>query len=205
MKRLNHVRRRPDTFCRSLIIRMSRSEPFLVSGQHHAPGKRPRLHPGLRRARQRLGGPSASRYGWVRLPRRRVVPARHARSTVGARHRGRCHRAPTRRARRHSGTGCRTPAASMPTRPRLGWQGDQRVFVGAGAGHPGQPARDAQPGLVEPDHLRRGEAIGDIVEEATQASRSAPGHHRDRAFRDRVPNNSASAWAARFLDRDCPT
>jgi hypothetical protein len=63
--------------------------------------------------------------------------------------------------------------------------GDQCVAVGAGAVHPGQPARDPQAGLVDPDHLGVGEAVGDRVEETAQAPRGAPGHRRHGGFRDR--------------------
>jgi hypothetical protein len=45
----------------------------------------------------------------------------------------------------------------------LGVAGDQRVLVGAGAVHPGQPAGHPQPGLVEPGHRRAGDALAHHV------------------------------------------
>ena len=41
----------------------------------------------------------------------------------------------------------------MPLRAALGVAGDQGVLAGAGAVHPVQRARHAQPGLIEPGHL----------------------------------------------------
>jgi hypothetical protein len=67
----------------------------------------------------------------------------------------------------------------------LGVAGEQGVFAGAGAMHPVQRAGDPEPGLVEPGHLGRGNAIGDTVEEAVQSVGGPPGHLRHRRLRHR--------------------
>src|SRR3954451_15916918 len=86
----------------------------------------------------------------------------------------------------------------------LGMAGDQGVLAGAGAVHPVQLPGHAQPGLVEPGHLGGGDPVGDLGEEPVEPGGGAV-MAATVASDTGVPNSSASAWAVRFLDRNCPT
>ena len=63
--------------------------------------------------------------------------------------------------------------------------GDQRVFAGPGAVHPMQPARDTQPGLIKPGHLRADDAVTDQVGESVQPGGGPRGQRCYCPIRDR--------------------
>jgi hypothetical protein len=81
---------------------------------------------------------------------------------------------------------------------------EQGVVACAGAVHPGQPAFNPEPGLVEPGDAAGGGLLADMLDELIQA----PGQRAVSAATvpqdSGMPNSSASACAVRSLDRNCP-
>ena len=92
----------------------------------------------------------------------------------------------------------------MPFAAALGVAGDQGVLVGAGAVHPVQLARHAQPGLVEPGHLGLGDPVADLVEEPVQPVGGAFGHRRHGAFGDRGAEQLGQRLRGALLRQELP-
>ena len=83
--------------------------------------------------------------------------------------------------------------------------GEQRVAVGAGAMHPVQGTGDPQPGLIEPGDLGIGDRIATVSRNTSSSSAARSEIAATVPSETGVPNSSASAWAVRALDRNCPT
>jgi len=82
--------------------------------------------------------------------------------------------------------------------------GDQGVLVGAGAVHPVQRARHAQPGLVESDHLRGGEPATYDGEELLQPARGAGGEGSDGAGRQRGAEQLSEGPGGALFGQELP-
>jgi hypothetical protein len=81
---------------------------------------------------------------------------------------------------------------------------EQGVLAGAGAVHPGQPAFDAESGLVEPGHVAAGDLLAGLLEEPAELPGGAGGQRATVPDDSGMPNSSASALAVRCFDKNCP-
>ena len=70
--------------------------------------------------------------------------------------------------------------------------------------HPVQPARHAEPGLIEPGDVAGGDVPAGPLQEIIQLPGARAVIAATVPADSGMPNSSASACAVRFLDRNCP-
>jgi hypothetical protein len=86
----------------------------------------------------------------------------------------------------------------------LGVDGEQGVLAGAGAVHPGQPAFDPEPGLVEPGHLAAGDLPAGVLQEPAEPAGRASGDARHRPGRQRDAEQFSQRLRGPLLRQELP-